>query len=197
MSRRRTRARAVAGRNWARLAGALLVSMASACSGARAPLPTLPAPLDPPALQAKWAATLSDVKDDVDRGRYAAADSAIATFLEQHPGTPQSYDALFWRAITKLDPANPAGSPREALVAVDAYIAGGRSLPDFEMAQVLRRTASAMESAQRPLPAPTRPVVAAPDSAERARAAEEIQRLKTELDKVQAELDRIKKRIRP
>lgn len=173
-----------------------LVLFTTACAGGR-PAPPLPAPLDPPALQAQWAATLSDVKTDVSRGRYAAADSAITAFLERHPGTPQSVDALFWRAVVRLDPANEAASPREALVAVDAYLAGGTALPDFELAQVLRRTASALESAQRPLPAPTRSVTVAPDSAERARAAEEIVKLKTELDRVQAELDRIKKRIRP
>ena len=160
-------------------------------------MPDLPAPLDPPALQAKWAATLSDVKADIGRGRFAAADSAISSFLGLHPGTPQGAEALFWRAVVRLDPANAAGSPREALVAVDAYLAGGTTLPNFELAQVLRRTASALESARRPLPAPVQTVAAAPDSAERARAAEEILRLKTELDRVQAELDRIKKRIRP
>src|SRR5690606_36413322 len=140
---------------------------AASCTSSRATPPPLPAPLDPPALQAKWAATLSDVKADVARARYAAADSAIASFLELHPGTPQSADALFWRAVLELDPANSAGSPRRALVAVDAYLAGGTSLPNFEVAQVLRRTASALESAQRPLPAPVRPVAAVPDSAER------------------------------
>ncbi|MHB1223752.1 MAG: tetratricopeptide repeat protein [Gemmatimonadaceae bacterium] len=171
--------------------------LAIGCTGNRPVTPAAPAPLDPPALEAQWAATLSDVRTDIGSGRYAAADSAITAFLERHPGTPQSADALFWRAVLRLDPANEAGSPREALVAVDAYIAGGTALPNFELAQVLRRTASALESAQRPLPAPTRSVVAAPDSAERARAAEEILKLKTELDRVQTELDRIKKRIRP
>lgn len=179
-----------------RLAVTLLL-LTTACTGSRQTTPTTPVPLDPPALEAQWAATLTDVRTDIGRGRYAAADSAITSFLERHPGTPQSADALFWRAVIRLDPANEAGSPREALVAADAYLAGGSGLPNFELAQVLRRTASALESAQRPLPAPTRSVVAAPDSAERARAAEEILKLKTELDRVQTELDRIKKRIRP
>ncbi len=169
----------------------------AACTSSRSGAPELPTPLDPPALQAKWAATLSDVKADVASARYSAADSSISAFIDAHPGTPQSAEALFWRAVLKLDPANSTGSAREAMVAVDAYLAGGTSLPNFEMAQVLRRTASALESAQRPLPAPVRPVVSVPDSTERARAAEEILRLKTELEKVQIELDRIKKRIRP
>lgn len=176
------------------VAGTVLIA---ACSSSRSGAPELPTPLDPPALQAKWAATLSDVKADVASARYTAADSSISNFLETHPGTPQSAEALFWRAVLKLDPANRTGSAREALVAVDAYLAGGTALPNFEMAQVLRRTASTLESAQRPLPAPVRPVVSVPDSSERARSAEEILRLKTELEKVQVELDRIKKRIRP
>lgn len=171
--------------------------MVAACTSSRSGVPELPAPLDPPALQAKWAATLSDLKADVASARYTAADSSISAFLEAHPGTPQSADALFWRAVLKLDPANGTGSAREALVAVDAYLAGGTALPNFELAQVLRRTASAIESAQRPLPEPVRPTVSVPDSSERARSAEEILRLKSDLEKVQTELDRIKKRIKP
>lgn len=188
-------------RNWWTVAGHSLLMVGTlvlaGCSSARSGAPELPSPLDPPALEAKWAATLSGVKADVASARYTAADSSISAFLEAHPGTPQSAEGLFWRAVLKLDPANSTGSAREALVAVDAYLAGGTALPNFELAQVLRRTASSLESAQRPLPEPVRPVVARPDSSERARSAEEILRLKTELEKVQAELERIKKRIRP
>lgn len=187
-------------KRWGTTARSLLVAgsvLVAACTSSRAGAPELPAPLDPPALQAKWAATLSGVKADVASARYAAADSSISAFLDAHPGTTQSADALFWRAVLKLDPANSTGSAREALVAVDAYLAGGTALPNFELAQVLRRTASAIESAQRPLPEPVRTTISVPDSSERARSAEEILRLKTELEKVQTELDRIKKRIRP
>ena len=182
----------------ARIAGALLLLAAvpSACVPP-APPATAPGPLDPPALQAAWAATLTNVQDELERGRYGAADSALNSFVQTYRGTPQSAEAYFWLAVVNLDPANQGGSPRAALVAADAYIAGGRALPNFELAQVLRRAAGALESAMPPEPLPEPTVIVAPDSAARARANEEISRLKSELEKAQAELDRIKKRIRP
>lgn len=183
-------------RGFSRAGTVALAVLVAACAPATPPTP-VPGPLDPPALQAAWAATLSGVKDELERGRYRAADSALTQFVETHRGTPQSAEAYFWLAVVNLDPDNQAGSPRAALVAADAYIAGGSALPNFELAQVLRRTAGALESAQPPEPLPEPTIVVAPDSAERARAAEEISRLKSELEKAQAELERIKKRIRP
>ena len=177
-----------------RLAVVAVALVASACAHPAAVVGATP--VDEAALESAWGATLTDLRTHLETGRYDAADSDLATFAQHYAGTPQAGQALFWRAVVALDPENRTSTPREALVAIDAYLAGGRSQPLYDAALVLRRTATTLETLRRPV------VVAAPpappaDSTERLKAAEEIQRLKAELEKTQAELDRIKKRIRP
>ena len=177
-----------------RLAVVALALLVTACG--HRPAAVVAAPVDEAALESAWGATLTDLRAQLENGRYDAADSDLANFAQRYAGTPQASQALFWRAVVALDPANRTATPRDAMVAVDAYLAGGRSQPLYDAALVLRRTATTLETLRRPV------VVAAPpappaDSSDRIKAAEEIQRLRAELEKTQAELDRIKKRIRP
>ena len=156
------------------------------------------APPPPPAASA-WDSTLAGVRALLGERRYLAADSALAAFEAHHAGSAEGGDARWWRAVLQLDPQNPDGSPRGAIAAIDAYLAGGIDQPRYVEALVLRRAA---ESLDRPAPAPVRapPDSAAIDSlvAARVRAATDtIRALRTELERTQAELDRIRRRIRP
>ncbi|HEU4632265.1 MAG TPA: hypothetical protein VFS08_21115 [Gemmatimonadaceae bacterium] len=157
-----------------------------------------PPPAPPPAPDSAWATTLADVKQLVSRGEYAAADSLLLTFSATHLGTPQSSEALFWRALVQLDPANPHASPRDALLAIDGYLAGGAALPHFQEALVLRRTASLLERVRTPVVTATVTPLPVPDDTLRSRIlTDSIKALREELTRTQAELERIRRRIRP
>jgi len=136
----------------------------------------------------------------VDAGRYAEADSTLGAFEIRHAGTPESAEARYWRALVRLDPANPEGTPRSALAAIDAYLAGGVDQPHYTEALVLRRVASARLATSQVAP-PVDADSAAPPVApevERLRVAEDsIRALRAELERTEAELDRIRRRIRP
>ena len=158
--------------------------------------PAAPAPLP---VVAAWDSTLAGVRSLLGERRYLAADSTLAAFETRHAGTAESGDARWWRAVLQLDPQNPDGSPRGAIAAIDAYLAGGIEQPRYDEALLLRRAA---ESLDRPAPVPvTVPTdSAAIDSLVSARlraATDSIRALRTELERTQAELDRIRRRIRP
>ena len=179
-----------------RRAAAIAALLIAACAPRPEVEPAAPAPL--PAAAA-WDSTLAGVRSLLGERRYLAADSALAAFETRHAGTTESGDARWWRAVLQLDPQNPDGSPRGAIAAIDAYLAGGIEQPRYAEALVLRRAA---ESLDRPAPAP---VLAPPDTAAidslvaaRVRAATDtIRTLRLELERTQAELDRIRRRIRP
>jgi hypothetical protein len=179
------------------LAAAGLLLLAAACrSGGAAPVTAAPLPL---AAEGSWAAVLAGVRSSMDAGLYARADSALEAFVERQPGTPEAAEARYWRAIVHLDPKNPDATPRTALAAIDAYLAGGAGQPHFLEALVLRRTASMLEASRRPVITiaadTTRPATVDPD---RLRAAEDtIRQLRAELERTQGELERIRRRIRP
>ena len=174
---------------------ALAALVAAGCT--RAPAVDAGAPPVLPAASAEWATTLASVRTLVDAGNYGSADSALAAFATRHAGSPESGEARYWRAIVNLDPANQGSSPRSAVAAVDAYLAGGIEQPRYLEALVLRRVATS-----RMVPPPTPPVVDSappePPEVERLRAAEDtIRQLRLELERTRAELERIRLRIRP
>jgi hypothetical protein len=177
-------------------AGALW--LLAACSPAPA-VEASPPPSPPPATAA-WTSTVGTVRSLVDAGRYADADSTLGAFEIRYAGTPESAEARYWRALVQLDPVNPQGTPRSALGAIDAYLAGGMEQPRYTEALVLRRVASRLLEPRRAvLPVgvdSTTPAVA--PEVERLRIAEDsIRALRAELERAEAELDRIRRRIRP
>lgn len=178
--------------------GALLASLA-ACGPARPGPTTTPSTATATAEQpTAWAATLDSVQALLAVHRHAAADSLLQRFAVSHAGTPAGAEATFWRALVALDPANDSSSPRDALVAIDGYLAGGIDQPRYAEALLLRRTAGVLENA-RSAPIPTLRVMTLPaDSLIRLRAAQDtIRQLRSELERTQAELERIRRRIRP
>jgi hypothetical protein len=174
---------------------AAAVLMLAGCSTLRHRSPSQPTVLvngTPPAMLA-WGDALDSVRVAVRAKRFADADSLLTRFSEQHTGTASAGESLFWRAILRLDPDNRGASPRDALRAVDAYLAGGPLQRHYYEARVLRRTVSLLDSLDT-----IRNVSVSTDSATAARDKardDELARLKLELEKVTAELDRIKRRL--
>jgi hypothetical protein len=180
-------------RRVAALATSLAIALALGCAGGA----TTPAATPEPARD-DWSVLRDSVATLVVAERHAAADSLLRDFAVRTAGTPQAAEATFWRAMVALDPENPVGSPRDALVAIDSYLAGGLSQPRYAEATVLRRTAEVLERASQPVPVAPPVVVAASDSLLRLRAAQDtIRQLRNELETTKTELDRIKRRIRP
>ena len=180
-----------------RLAAVVLALTLAGCRGAAAP-PVAAAPTPEPSNA--WPAALADVQELVANGRHAEADTALGGFSTRYFGTPQSTEALYWRALVRLDPANAGATPRDALAALDAYLAGGAALPHYQEALVLRRTASLLDGARRvpSLAGPDTASVAVPVTPDRLRATQDtVRALREELARTQAELERIRRRLRP
>ncbi len=146
-----------------------------------------------PASRGEWSATLVQASSEASSGRYAVADRVLAEYTTRNPASPDAAEAMYWRALYKLDPANQGASTREAITMLDSYL-GASGAPHRAEALALRRIAVAMES--RAVPAVGAVVTppktdVAPDKAK----DDEIQRLKDELARANAELERIKRRL--
>ncbi|MGH7664991.1 MAG: hypothetical protein ACRENI_11950 [Gemmatimonadaceae bacterium] len=136
------------------------------------------------ALTAAWEAALA--------GDYASGDTILVAFARTNAGSGEAAEALYWRAIYQLDPGNPDGSARLAVVILDEYIAGGTALTRRAEAGTLRRTAALVDSLER-----TERVVVTTANGETQVVARdrEIERLREELKKTTGELERIKRRL--
>lgn len=167
---------------------AILAAGAGTACARRAAVPEPP----PEPVATPWAATRAAVERLLAEGRYAAADSLLLAIEDSLPPAAQA-EPRFWRVLLLLDPANPVATPRAAMAAIDAYLAGGASQPRYGEALVLRRTAARLEALRtQPRPAP----VVLGDTALQRQQAEELARLRDSLDRTAAELERIRRRLR-
>jgi hypothetical protein len=123
-------------------------------------------------------------------GKYEEADSVLAKYAIEHPGSSEGSEADFWRALLRLDPFNKKASVREGLAGLDAYLNAGPTAARYHEAQILRRLLESLDSSRAQLVAAR----ALADSRDRARD-DEIRKLGDELDKTMAELDRIRRRL--
>lgn len=144
-----------------------------------------------------WAAVLAQAEQQVYAGHYASADRLLAEFHQAHLGTPEAPEALFYRALFRLDPANPSASPQEAIGLLDAVVALRVVSPHRNDAIALRRIAVALDA--KPVvvnvTAPREPAAATAPRAESGAKDEEIARLREDLAKANAELERIRRRL--
>lgn len=121
-------------------------------------------------------------------------------------------EALYWSAVTNLDPSNRAGTLEGGLANLEAYLASPGKLKHASEANALRnlarsaqqlsRVEAALQQARARADAASASTVEArtrePESRGGGRDEEmvkEIQRLKEELAKANEELERIKKRL--
>jgi hypothetical protein len=144
--------------------------------------------------QIEGTATILQAAQEVNDGRYGVADRILSDYSARYPTSSEAADVPYWRALYKLDPANPNAAPHDAIVLLDGYLSGTAGTHRTE-AQALRRLANAMEAravATTTMATPAK--TDAPKPEDKAKD-EEMQRLKDELAKANAELDRIKRRL--
>ena len=152
--------------------------------------------------------TLVRAEAEVAAGRFGVADRLLADYAERRADTPEAAETALWRALFRLDPANPTAGPLDAIPLLDGYLTGPVVVAHPSVATALRRVAVALD---RPVVAPA-PAAENPAGSSTVRADvklepkaeprgddkardEEITRLKDELSKANAELERIKRRL--
>ena len=162
-----------------------------ACRRATPPQPVVEVvlPEPPRTIVSPWDGTIDAVRAALDSGRYAHADSLLASFATLYPGTVEADESTFWRALLRTDPANSTSTTADGINALDAYLATERAPRRIE-AVVLRRLLAITDSL-RTAQAQAR---AATEQRDKTRD-EELNRLKEELQRTQAELERIKRRL--
>ncbi|CAN5362945.1 hypothetical protein BH09GEM1_BH09GEM1_31140 [soil metagenome] len=145
-----------------------------------------------PNARIEWTQWLLQASQEAAAGNHAVADKVLADYAARYPASPEASEAMYWRALYKMDPANAVASPHDAAVLLDGYLASGTTTHRGE-AQTLRRVATALETqARAAAAAPVKTEVAKVEDKAR---DEEIARLKEELGRANAELDRIKRRL--
>ena len=194
-------------RRWTVLASAFLVPAllgAGGCAALNATTGSSPAQ--------SWPSVLAVAQSRAAESRFDAADSVLAEYASRFPGTPQTLETAYWRALYRMDPSNAHASLTGAMAALDGYLADSRPRQHVPEASTIRRvagqldalnklTATAMAQAKdASATAKDAKALAADASAKVADAAPpsseaEVKRLKEELGKANAELERIRKRL--
>jgi hypothetical protein len=168
-----------------------------------------------PTIDRDWDSTLLLARVRAAEGKFPAADSLLARFAAQYPGTREAIETSYWRALFDLDPSNHLSSFSNSIASLDQYLAQKRPLDHAAEAATLRRIAGHMDqlnklaatalaeardtSVAMRVTAPdvrgdVKPAVAG-DVASPTPADVEIKRLKDELAKANAELERIRRRL--
>jgi hypothetical protein len=194
----------------ARLAStALCIALSSGCISVHRPR------FMEPSIKRDWDNTLFLARVRAAEGKFAAADTILARFATEYPGTRQASETAYWRALYDLDPSNHGGSFRSAISSLDTYMAAGGPHEHAVEAATLRRIAGHMDELNK-LAASALAEARDTSTAARVTATDiraevkppaagdvgiptasdvEIKRLKDELAKANAELERIRRRL--
>lgn len=170
-------------------AAALLLLVATACPSNRRPPDETPAP----SAWREWPATLAASRRLADAGRFAAADSLLATFGDRWRGLPEEEESLYWRIMLRLDPLNQTASMQDAIAQIDDYLARSPSATRRDELLILRRAALLT---QRLYAENANLKIEREKAGDPAKKEEELQKLRDDLAKSQAELERVRKRVR-
>ena len=168
-----------------RLAGSILfAALAAGCAHSR-PV------VKPPLPASGFGSAIENAARRVEVQDYVGADRILSDFALAAKGTPEATEISFWRALYMIDPNNKTASAADGLRAIDIYLSTPGTRWYRPQAQVVRRTALALQSLRnaqltaRPMGKDT--VFVNRD--------DEIAALKDQLAKSNAELERIKKRL--
>ena len=169
----------------------VLVATVGACRRPAAPPPQVVQVVPVPTIQVEppWIRTREAVQVAADSGRFAVADSILASFIQSEAGSPDVGEAAFWRAMLVADPRNPSFSPEAARAALESYLGSEGATRRIDATVLLRQLA--ISDSLRAAQATQR---ASADLRDKTRD-EELQRLREELARTQAELERIKRRL--
>jgi len=153
----------------------------------RSPAEEAPAP----SAAAEWPTVYAQAMTAAREARQPDAERSLTEFASRYPGSPEAAEVPYWRALLKLDPANPAAL-RESIVLLEAYLANTPSGTHVAEAATLRRLGLALEQRNAALAASPPAVGPRPEDKTR---DDEIQKLRDELSKANAELDRVRRRV--
>jgi hypothetical protein len=176
--------------------GRLLTLGAAIAIGCSHPHAEAPAPVD-----SAWTTTLDSAQRLAADSQFASADTLLAMFAQGSPGSIGAQEAVFWRGVFLLEPANKIGSVHDATAALDGYLASPGHLPHRSEAVVLRRTAQLIDSLTQSRSMDSVPAMnlivsdSSRDSAREQEMAKMVKLLQDSLNKTNAELERIKKRL--
>ena len=176
--------------------GRLIILGAAVATGCSHPHVEAPAPTD-----SAWTTTLDSAQRLAADSQFASADTLLTTFGQSAQGSIGAQEALFWRGVFLLEPANKSGSVHDAATAFEEYLAGAGPLPHRSEAIVLRRTSRLIDSLTQSRSmdsVPSMNLVVSDSSRSSAREqdlAKTVKLLQDSLNKTNAELDRIKKRL--
>jgi hypothetical protein len=162
----------------------------------------------------QWPSTLTEAHRLAVTQSPIAADSFLARFSADYPGTDEAIQASYWRAVFRLDPAYGPNGARDALPLLDLFLSTNPPRERRTEAELLKRLAESVDAlnqlvASASTKAMTSTAVAADANARAADARNDVRtvvadvqtleaenkRLKTELAKANEELDRIRKRL--
>jgi hypothetical protein len=165
-----------------------------------------------------WSVALASAQSRAASGEFATADSILAGYAMRHPGTHETLETAYWRAVFKLDPSNKDATMFDVMASLDAYLRDPRPRDHAIEAGTLRRTAARIDGLTRAAEAASAQAKDASSAAADAKAAAadakadatkvdasasaaaadkdaEIRRLRDELAKANTELERIRKRL--
>lgn len=165
-----------------------LLTFASACQLRGSHAAATPTPVRP-----DWSATLGEAGREATAGRYASADLLLSEYAIRNPAASAATESIYWRALFKLDPANQAAAPREAVAMLDSYLATS-AMEHRTEAALLRRLATGGDGRTTPTGAAGTLKDELPRAADKERD-QELARLKDDLSKANAELERIRRRL--
>lgn len=164
-----------------------------------------------PAPEREWKATLAAARAAADSGKWAAADERLSQYVLRYPDRGEAHEAVYWRGLFRLAPANDSVAHRLAIPTLEQYLArpGGAHRTEAQLIlgvakerQELRQLAEAREKELADVQAAlgrARERAAAPGAAPEQPAdrglAQEVERLKGELARANEELRRIRRRL--
>ena len=178
----------------ARLLLVVLVAVAAGCASRT--ISTAP--------RRAWAAALAEAAGYAAENQFEPADSVLRAFVTAHPESPDTLDALFWRAVYRADPANPGDSGAiQAQQLLDQYLASTAPQHLRYQAQALRRLTEVrlrppivqVDTLREVDTVGVRTAVAREVAARDRVRDEETQVLRDSLTRVTAELERIRRRL--
>jgi hypothetical protein len=168
-----------------------------------------------PTIERDWDNAMLLARVRAAEGKFAAADTILARFATEYPGTREASETAYWRALFDMDPSNHGASFLSAMASLDSYLSDSGPHEHAAEAATLRRIAGHMDelnklaatalaeardtsATAKVTPSDTRAEIRPPvagDVGLPSAADLEIKRLKDELAKANAELERIRRRL--
>lgn len=176
--------------------GRFLLLGAALLFGCAHPRVRRPSPVD-----GAWTIRLDSAQRLAADSQFDSADSLLAAFARDEPGSFGAHEAIFWHGVMLLESANSRARLLDAATAFDGYLTSSDTLPHRAEALVLRRTTHVLDSLSQSRSIDSVPAVhlVVSDSAKTSMREQElvksIKTLQDSLNIATAELDRIKKRL--